>query len=384
MRRRSFRALEGRRLAARRPRPRVAKPERRQQVQGRRVGTAVVRGHLDEDVVGRGLGVLDEHVEIAILGEDPRVDQLVLELVAAAPAVRRHQVVVRKLALRILVERLQVGVRGRAVQVEPVVLGVLAVIAFAVRQPEHALLEDRIDAVPHGEREAQTLTLVADPRDPVLPPAIGARARLVVREVVPGVAAAAVVLAHGAPLALAEVGTPREPRLRFPSGSPPADGALRSSCSSFVWDPRLNCGRRRMSAGTEWLSSGSDDGQIRCAGAPPSHRSARERSSRTAALLRVHRRASEKPMGLEPDPLVRDRPETVFLLLERSRGGWVRLSRVAATLAGHRALAVDAPAARGTNWMRMRRVRHARTGTGVGGALGWNGRISAWSGPTMP
>ena len=204
--------LERRSLSAGRPRPCVTEPECRKHVQGRRVGAAVVHGHLDEDVIRRSLGVLHEHVEVAILVEDPGVDQLVLELVARAPAVRRDDVAVGELALRVLVQQLQIGVGGRAVQVEPVVLGVLAVVPLAVRQAEHALLEDRIDAVPQGEREAQALTVVADPCDPVLSPAIGARARLVVREVVPCVAAGAVVLPHGAPLALAEVRAPREPR----------------------------------------------------------------------------------------------------------------------------------------------------------------------------
>ena len=181
-------------------------------MQGRHVGSAVVHGHLDEDVIGRSLGVLHEHVEVAILVEDPRVDQLVLELGAGAPAVRGDEVAVGELALRVLVQQLQIRVRGRAVQVEPVVLGVLAVVPLAVRQPEHALLEDGIDPVPQREREAQALMVVADPRDPVLSPAIGPRARLVVREIVPCVAAGAVVLPHGSPLALAEVRPPREPR----------------------------------------------------------------------------------------------------------------------------------------------------------------------------
>jgi hypothetical protein len=41
-------------------------------------------------------------------------------------------------------------------------------------------------------------------------------------------------------------------------------------------------------------------------------------------------------------------------------------------------------AERSPDWMTTRRLAHARTGTGLDGAWGWNGRISAWSGPTMP
>ena len=119
-----------------------------------------------------------------------------------------------KRALRILVLALQVRVRRRAVEVEPVLLDVLAVVALAVGEAEHPLLEDRVGAVPQRQRQAQPLALVADPGDPVLAPAVGARARLVVGEVVPGVAVLAVVLAHRAPLALAQVRTPRLPRHR--------------------------------------------------------------------------------------------------------------------------------------------------------------------------
>ena len=45
--------------------------------------------------------------------------------------------------------------------------------------------------------------VVADPGEPVLAPVIGARAGLIVREVIPGVAGLTIVLAHRAPLAFA-------------------------------------------------------------------------------------------------------------------------------------------------------------------------------------
>src|SRR4051812_32234040 len=84
-------------------------------------------------------------------------------------------------------------------------------VAFRVRQTECALLEDRVRAVPQRNREAQPLLLVRDAAQPILAPAIGARPRLVVAEVVPGIAVVAVVLAHGAPLALGKIGPPALP-----------------------------------------------------------------------------------------------------------------------------------------------------------------------------
>src|SRR5262249_47575243 len=88
---------------------------------------------------------------------------------------------------------------------------ILAVIAFTVGEAEEPLLQDRIASVPEREREAETLLVVGDAGDPVLAPAIGARAGLIVAEVVPGVAAVAVVLADRAPLPLAEIRAPFAP-----------------------------------------------------------------------------------------------------------------------------------------------------------------------------
>ena len=50
------------------------------------VTTAIVRGDLNQDVVGIGLCVIDEDVEVATAIEDAGVDQLELGLSFAAPA----------------------------------------------------------------------------------------------------------------------------------------------------------------------------------------------------------------------------------------------------------------------------------------------------------
>src|SRR5262249_5481126 len=55
--------------------------------------------------------------------------------------------------------------------------------------------------------------VVAKARQAVLAPAVSTRARLIVREVIPGGAMGAVVLAHGPPLALAQVRSPELPAL---------------------------------------------------------------------------------------------------------------------------------------------------------------------------
>ena len=99
----------------------------------------------------------------------------------------------------------------RRVEIEVVLFDVLAVVGFAVRQSEETLLEDRVPAVPQGEGETDPLLVVGEARQSVFPPAIGARARMIVSEEVPGVAVVAVVFANGAPLALAQIRTPLLP-----------------------------------------------------------------------------------------------------------------------------------------------------------------------------
>src|SRR5207249_11315548 len=108
----------------------------------------------------------------------------------------------------VLGEVLQVRVRRRAVAVEVILLAVLAVVPLGIGQREQAFLEDRILAVPQGESEAEVLFVVGDAGEAVLAPTIGPRPGLIVAEIVPGVAAFAVVLANGPPLPLAQVRSP--------------------------------------------------------------------------------------------------------------------------------------------------------------------------------
>ena len=192
-------------------RPVVAEPEGRQHVQLGRLRPPVGRGDLDQDVLGAGLGVFHEDVEVAVLPEDARIEQLVFHLLARAPPVRLHQVDVGVGRLGILVEVLHVGVGRRAVEVEVVLLDVFAVVGFAVGEPEEALLEDGVPAVPQREGEAEPLLLVGDAPEAVLAPAIGPGAGVVVREEVPRVAVFAVVLAYRPPLPFAEVRPPLLP-----------------------------------------------------------------------------------------------------------------------------------------------------------------------------
>ena len=167
---------------------------------------------LDQQVFGGFLGILDKDVKIPILIEHTRVDQFVLELVSAPTSARIDQVFVWICRLRILVEILHVRMGRRTVEVEVVFLDVLTVIALAVGQAEEPLFEDRVFPIPQRQREAEALLIVGNPRQAVFSPTIRPRPCLIVGEVVPGVAAFAVVLAHRAPLAFAEIRPPPLPR----------------------------------------------------------------------------------------------------------------------------------------------------------------------------
>src|SRR5215471_18308803 len=102
-----------------------------------------------------------------------------------------------------------------AVDIEVILFDILPVIALRIGQPKQPLLYDRVLAVPHGDRKAQALMIITDPGKPILAPVIRARAGLIVREIIPRVAILAVVLAHRAPLALAEIRSPLLPRHSF-------------------------------------------------------------------------------------------------------------------------------------------------------------------------
>src|SRR5262249_53509082 len=101
--------------------------------------------------------------------------------------------------------------RGRAVEVVIELLDVLAVVSLLSGEPEEPLLDDRIAAVPEGNGEAEPLPAIGNPGDAILIPAISARARVIVREVIPGRAVGAIVLPDRSPCPFAQVGAPALP-----------------------------------------------------------------------------------------------------------------------------------------------------------------------------
>jgi hypothetical protein len=155
------------------PGPGVAEPEGRQDTKPGRLRPAVVHRDANQDVLRALLRILHEHVEVAIVVEGARVEQLVLELFPGSPAVGLDQVPVGVLPLRVFVEILHVRVGGRAVEVEVVLLDVLAVVGLTVGESEQALLQDGVALVPQGQGEAEPLLVIREAREPVLAPPVG-------------------------------------------------------------------------------------------------------------------------------------------------------------------------------------------------------------------
>src|SRR5215471_14047444 len=197
------------------PGPEVAEPQGRQYMDLSLSESAIGYADFDQHVCRRGFRVLDEYVKIPVFIEYAGVEQFVLGIRLTGAPVGLYQVQIRVFILRIFIEILHVRVGRRAIQIKIVILDVLTVIGLAVGQAEHPFLEDRVLAVPQGQRKAQSLLVVADPGEAVLAPVIGARASLIVAEIVPRIPVLAVILADGAPLAFAEVGSPLPPRHTF-------------------------------------------------------------------------------------------------------------------------------------------------------------------------
>jgi len=194
------------------PGPRVPEPEGGEEVQPGRLRPAVVGGQPDQDLLRPPLCVLHDDVVVPVVVEHAGVEQFILEVGAGPTPVLRHEELVREGALGVLVQKLEIGAGGCGVEVEVVLLDVLPVVPLGIGQPEEPLLEDHVGLVPEGDGETEALLVVGEAGEAVLPPSIGAKAGVVVREAAPGVVRRTVVFAHRAPLAVGQIRPPAPPR----------------------------------------------------------------------------------------------------------------------------------------------------------------------------
>ena len=198
-------------LADAAPAPGVAVPERWQGDEAGWLWPPVVDRHPDQDIVDRGLRVFDDHVKVAILGKHPGVEEFVLRLAVVAAAILSREIGVGKLALRILVECLAVGMGRRRVEKVIEFLDVFAVVALVAAEAEEPLLEQRVAAVPERQAETEPAEPVAEPQQPVFAPAVDAAVGVFEWKRRPCVSIGRVVFANGAPLTGRQIGAPQFP-----------------------------------------------------------------------------------------------------------------------------------------------------------------------------
>ena len=194
------------------PRPDISSPELRQDVERRRLAAAVGRDDFHKNIVVTRLRVSDRDIEVAVIVKGAGIEQLEFRIVDAAAAVLFDEPRIRKFRLRIFVQHPHPAVARCPVEVVVQLLDIFAVVAFGIGQTEQALFEDWIALVPQSETEAEVELVVAETRDTILAPAVGAAAGMVMRQVFPGIPVLAVILADGAPLPLTEIGAPVAPR----------------------------------------------------------------------------------------------------------------------------------------------------------------------------
>jgi len=106
-------------------------------VQGGCFRSPIADADFNQDVLGIGFGVFDEDIEITVFVENSGIEQFIFQFVPAAIAVGGDQVLIGVSRLRILIEVLHVGVRGRAIQVKVIFLHVFAVIALLLLSPNN-------------------------------------------------------------------------------------------------------------------------------------------------------------------------------------------------------------------------------------------------------
>src|SRR5207249_1535182 len=116
--------------------------------------------------------------------KNTRVEQLKRALVFPAPRIFLDELLIRKLRLRVFVERLRVGMRRRGVEVEILLFHILAVISLRIAQTKKALFQNRVATIPKRQRKTKSALAVAPAEQAIFAPAIRAATRVVVREII--------------------------------------------------------------------------------------------------------------------------------------------------------------------------------------------------------
>src|SRR5271163_3687126 len=101
--------------------------------------------------------------------------------------------------------------RRRRIQVEIALLHILAVIALRSGQPEEPLFQDWILPVPERYGKAETTLPIGNPEQPVLSPAVGSAASIIVWKIIPTAPVRRIIFPNSAPLPLRKIRSPPSP-----------------------------------------------------------------------------------------------------------------------------------------------------------------------------
>ncbi len=134
--------------------------------------TTVKYCHSDQDIFRGGFGVLHKNVKVLIAVKNTSIKKLIFRIKEPAYAVGDHQVLIRVCLLRILVKVLHIGVGRSGIEIEIILLDVLAMVTLAVGQTEQPLLQYRVFAVPEGNSKAEQLFVIRDACQAVFSPFI--------------------------------------------------------------------------------------------------------------------------------------------------------------------------------------------------------------------
>ena len=172
-------------------------------MQGRGFRTVVSHGNAPQEVFWGAFSDFLKDVEIAAFIKHSHVREFPLWAESPQKLVLQAQFCVGILSLRILIQRLGVGMGRRGIQIIITLFDVFAVVAFVPVEPEKTFLEDGITSIPKRWCKAHSTLPICPALQAVLAPAIRPAARVIMRKGVPTIAVIRVVLAHGAPLTFA-------------------------------------------------------------------------------------------------------------------------------------------------------------------------------------
>ena len=178
----------------------------------RRCKVASIRDrNANQDIVGSCFRVFREHIKISALIKNPGVREFKLGIVSPSPTILSDQLIVWELRLRILIQRLHVGMCWCGIEIKITLLHIFSVISFRSGQTEKSLFENLVLAIPEREREAQATFSIRDSQQPVFAPSIGTTSSMFMGKGVPAFTGRGVIFTHSSPLTFRQVRSPTLP-----------------------------------------------------------------------------------------------------------------------------------------------------------------------------